>query len=149
MRSVGRSLSVIGIVIALTVLAGSSALAAWPKSVYLVKNCAGGVPPCLVTSSTLKVLRGTTFNYLAPALLGTTGSPMLITTPDTRGVRSGTADGLCHFYMALGTGHCEFAGGTGSLSGFHMNVAVLFIGGGPNFSLTGTYWFDRGNGDDD
>jgi hypothetical protein len=46
-------------------------------------------------------------------------------------------------------GHCEFTSGTGSLAGFHMNTVVRFIGAGPTFSLTGTYWFSHGHGGDD
>jgi hypothetical protein len=54
-----------------------------------------------------------------------------------------------------GTGHCDYTSGTGKLSGFHASIAVgttsIVQQDGVGFvnSLAGTYWFDRGEGDDD
>jgi hypothetical protein len=89
-------------------------------------------------------LLGSTFHYLAIGDLGTTGSPMLITSAP--GKRPGMASGTCHFNDTTGTGHCEFTGGQGSLEGFHANLAVAWIGGN-DFSLAGQYWFDRQHND--
>jgi hypothetical protein len=143
LRSIRLFVAVAIAVALLAVLAASSALAAETKSLYLVKTCTfTPTVTCLVTTSTLKILRGSTFHYLGPASLGTTGSPMLITTANR--VRKGTASGVCHFSGT--TGHCVFTSGTGSLAGFHADLNVLSIGGA-DFSLTGTYWFDRHHDD--
>jgi hypothetical protein len=155
MRAIRRFLAVFTTVALLTLLAASSALAGdtKEKSVYAEKACPGigpTNPTCLVTTSTLRILRGATFHYLNfPSLFGPDGSPMLLTTADAKNIREGTADGICHFNGATFTGHCEFAGGTGSLAGLHMNVLVARINTIPTFSLIGTYWFSHGNTDDD
>lgn len=145
-----RHFLAVAVAVAITILAGSSALGSSVKSIYAEKTCTTIVTTatCIVTTSTLKILRGATWRYLDNrAGLGLPiGSPMLITTAYTGG-RAGTANGICHFIAP--TGHCEYAGGTGSLRGFHANFAVLFIGPGPVLSLTGTYWFDRGHHEDD
>ena len=150
MRSLRHILAVAAAVALLITLTTSSALGSSIKSIYAEKTCTtiATTSTCIVTTSTLKVLLGATWRYLdGRAGLGLPiGSPMLITTA-YEGGRSGTANGVCHFIAPAG--HCEYAGGTGSLRGFHANFAVLFIGPGPVLSLTGTYWFDRSNGDDD
>jgi len=133
------------------ILAASAASGSSTKSIYAEKICPTVLTThsCTVTVSTLRTLRGADWHYNDYASLGlAAGSPMLVTTADTRGIRGGTASGVCHFIAPAG--QCEFNSGTGSLRGFHANFAVLFIHGAPpTLSLTGTYWFDRGNGDDD
>jgi hypothetical protein len=154
MRSVRRFLAVLAAAALLTILASSSALGGdtKAKSVYFEKICPGigpANPTCLVTTSTLRILRGATFHYLNfPSLFGPNGSPMLITTADANNIREGTANGVCHFNAATFTGHCEFAGGTGSLAGLHMDVIVVGINKVPTFTLTGTYYFSHGDGDE-
>ena len=155
MRALRRFLAVFTTVALLTLLAASTALGGdtKAKSIYAEKACPGISalnPTCLVTTSTLRILRGATFHYLDfPAgLFGPNGSPMLITTADAKNIREGTANGVCHFSSATFTGHCEFAGGTGSLAGLHMNVLVARINTIPTFSLIGTYYFSHGHGDD-
>jgi hypothetical protein len=152
MQSIRRIVALAPTVALLTVLAASSALGNDndAKSLHLVKTCPtfDTDHSCLVTTSTLKLLRGATFHYLDAANLGLeAGSPMLITTASAT-KDHGTANGVCHFNDATGVGHCEFTSGTESLSGFHANLAVLYIGGA-DFSLTGTYWFTEENEDDD
>jgi hypothetical protein len=151
MRSLRHILAVAAAVALLMSLAASLALGSQPKSIYAEKVCSTVLVThsCTVTVSTLRTLRGADWHYNDYASLGlAAGSPMLVTTADTNGIRAGTATGVCHFIAPAG--HCEFSSGTGSLRGFNAMFAVLFIHGGPpTLSLTGTYWFDRGNGDDD
>jgi hypothetical protein len=132
------------------VLSAPAALGSSAKSIYAEKICPTILTThsCTVSISTLRTLRGADWHYNDYASLGLpAGSPMLITTADTRGVRAGTAAGVCHFVAPAG--HCEFSSGTGSPRGFNANFAVLFIHAGPpTLSLTGVYWFDRGNGDE-
>jgi hypothetical protein len=138
-----RHLITLVIAASLMVLAASVALGSDTNSLNLVKSCATfpTTHTCVVTSSNVGILLGSTFHYLDPSKLGSSGSPMLITTAP--GVPEGTASGKCQFRGT--TGHCRFTSGTGSLAGFHANAQVLSIPGG--FSLTGTYHFS-GDGDD-
>jgi hypothetical protein len=152
MRSFRHFLVVVTAVALLMILAASSALGAETKakSLYLVKNCAtfATASTCVITSSSLKILRGSTLHYLEPGNLTLAGTPMLLTTANTRGIRKGTANGFCQLNFGTGVGHCSFTSGTGSLAGFHMDTTVLHIDSGPNWSLTGTYYFSHGSGDD-
>jgi hypothetical protein len=59
----------------------------------------------------------------------------------------GTASGVCHFDSATKSGHCEFTSGTGSLAGFHANLAGVALGGN-DYSLAGPYWFAHGHEND-
>ena len=112
------------------------------KQLSLVKTCDEKEPTCVVSTSTLEVLLGSTFNYLDIANLeGPAGSPMLITTAVKD---EGTANGVCHFDSATKSGHCEFTGGTGTLAGFHANLAGVALGGN-DYSLAGPYWFAQGD----
>jgi hypothetical protein len=149
MRSLRHIFAVAAAVALLTFAASSSALATNAKSIYAEKECSGlmATHSCIVTFSTFRTLRGADWHYQDLSRLALEpGSPMLLTTADTNGIRAGTATGVCHFVAPVG--HCEWSGGTGSLRGFHANFAVGVVRPGL-LSLTGTYWFDRGNGDDD
>jgi hypothetical protein len=133
MRSLRHVLTVSTLAL-LMLLAASSAFASGSNSLSLVKTCPnfGVTHACVVTSSNVAILLGGTFHYLDAASLGTSGSPMLLVTA----AGTGTASGKCQFDDATGMGHC--------LAGIHINAQVLFTGvsgGGPNFSLTGTYHF--------
>lgn len=143
-RLIRSFVAVVAATALLTVLAATSALASEHKTLSLVKRCSDTSPTCVVITSTFKLLLGSTFIYLAPQNLDTTGSPMLLQTGP--GKRPGIANGICHFYATTGTGHCEFAGGQGSLRGFHANLAGAWLGGS-DFSLAGPYWFDRHHND--
>jgi hypothetical protein len=136
MRSLRHLLTVATLAFLMT-LAASSAFASDSNRLNLVKTCAGAT--CVVTTSNVDILAGSTFHYLDGSKLGTSGSPMLLTT--RTGIPAGTASGKCQFDSASGTGHCRFSGGTGSLTGFHMNAQVAIVGQGPDFILTGTYHF--------
>jgi hypothetical protein len=141
MRSLRHVLTVSTLAL-LMLLAASSAFASGSNSLSLVKTCPnfGVTHACVVTSSNVAILLGGTFHYLDAASLGTSGSPMLLVTA----AGTGTASGKCQFDDATGMGHCRFTSGTGTLAGIHINAQVLFTGvsgGGPNFSLAGTYHF--------
>ena len=150
MRSLRHLLAVAAAVALLMTLATSSALGAHPKSIYAEKDCTNLLPTshsCIVTFSTLKVLRGADWHYQDLSRLALEpGSPMLLTTADSKGIRAGTAVGVCHFVAPAG--HCEWDGGTGSLRGFHARFIVGVVSA-TVLSLTGTYWFDRGEDDED
>jgi hypothetical protein len=149
MRSLRHVVAVGAVVAILTVLASSTAMGSHPKSIYAEKDCANlaTTQSCVVSFSTLRTLRGADWHYQDLSRLALEpGSPMLLTTADTNGIRPGTATGVCHFVAPAG--HCEWSGGTGSLRGFHANFVVGIVGPGL-LSLTGTYWFERGNGAED
>jgi hypothetical protein len=149
MRSVGRYVSVLGIVIALTVLAGSSALGAWPKTFTGLKTCATFAVDhtCLITESTVKILTGAVVTYTDPIIFYPVGAPDRIDSDVTlraAGQRGSTANGHCVFYL-VGHGHCDYWSGTGRLTGFHASVEVGASAAG--FPLSGTYWFEHGSED--
>lgn len=143
MRSLRHLLTVAAVAL-LMILAASSSLGSDTNSLDLVKTCSPDAPTCLVTFSNVEILLGSTFQYLDPAKLDSSGSPMLLTT--RTGIPGGTASGKCQFDEVSGTGHCRFTSGTGSLAGFHLNAQVLYIGES-DFSLTGTYHFSGNGGD--
>ena len=149
MRSLRRFLTVGTVVALLTIFASSSALGTHAKDIYAEKECSAlmATHSCIVSFSTLRTLRGADWHYQDLSRLALEpGSPMLLTTADTKGIRAGTATGVCHFVAPAG--HCEWSGGTGSLRGFHANF-IVGVAGPALLSLTGTYWFERGGGDDD
>src|SRR4029077_5441746 len=116
------------------------------------KNCSTAVtisPPapggyCLITQSSLKILRGAKVFYTdAHVISGVLRSPVTLVATDERG---STATGQCtYFRPALyppGHGICVYSGGTGKLDGFHANVLVSAPTSPGVFSLDATYWFD-------
>jgi hypothetical protein len=154
----GRTLSKIRPLVAvaaaigvLTVVAAAPAAAADARSFTALKACSGLITPttqtCLVTQSSLKILRGGTIHYTAIVFYADhLTSPVTFTAIDKR---ESTATGRCTFYFAgpaAGTGHCEYWAGTGRLAGFHAMMAVGTTTSANVYSLKGTYWFDR---DDD
>jgi hypothetical protein len=136
----------------LTVLAASSASAAETKTFTGLKDCGTfPTPPiCIITESSLKILRGAVVTYTAPVFYSDhLASPVTLVAIDKRG---STATGQCTFYFAgptAGTGHCEYWSGTGKLVGFHAAISVAATQTTSLFSLAGTYWFDRHHDDDD
>ena len=92
------------------------------RAFHLAKTC-DGLGTCTVFSSTAAPLpAGTTESYLGPQF----GDPVLssrvlITSSFGDG---GTAVGHCAWPLRAATGTCTFAGGTGSLAGFHANLTV-------------------------
>lgn len=135
----------------LAVVAAAPAAAAEAKSFTALKACSGLITPttqtCLVTQSSLKILRGGTIHYTAIVFYADhLTSPVTFTAIDRR---QSTATGQCTFYFAgpaAGTGHCEYWEGTRKLAGFHAMMAVGTTATANVYSLNGTYWFDR---DDD
>jgi len=162
MHSLGRLVAVAIGAALLTVLGTSSTLAGESKTLTGVKQCTGIVPgspatnTCLVTESSLKILRGATFHYTDVVFLPTPPSttadhftsPIWLTAIDKR---ASTATGRCTFYFAgpkASTGHCEFWNGTDKLDGFHALITVGTISKAlKEYSLAGTYWFDHDNED--
>lgn len=136
----------------LTVLAASSALAAETKTFTGLKDCGTfpTPPTCIITASSLRILRGAVVNYTAPVFYSDhLASPVTLRAIDERG---STATGQCTFYFAgptAGTGHCEYWSGTGKLAGFHATISVRATTRPSVYSLAGTYWFDRHHDDND
>jgi hypothetical protein len=136
MRSV-RCLLLIGTIVALGALAPIVS-ASTAKPFHVVKDC---VPPtCVVTSSSYRgIPPGSVINY-SP---NEDGSLTAVIT-----VKTGTATGRCDlapiFVGHTGPGSCVFASGTGSLTQFHMTVAVDTV----NFvtwTWDGTYTMGSGS----
>jgi hypothetical protein len=168
LRSIRNIASVGAAVAVLTVLAASSASAAETKTFSALKTCSGllaTVPltqTCLISPSSLKILVGGTVHYTDIVFYNDTGtavprslatylsSPVTFTAVDRR---ESTATGRCTFYIRgskAGTGHCEYWSGTAKLEGFHAMMAVGTVSAVlKEFSLTGTYWFDRDHHGDD
>jgi hypothetical protein len=152
MRSIRLLVAALTGVALLTVLATSSASAAETKTFTGFKDCgAFPTPPiCMITASSLKILRGAAINYTAPVFYSDhLASPVTAVAIDKRG---STATGQCAFYFdgpRAGTGHCELSSGTGKLAGFHAAISVAATQTNSVYSLVGTYWFDRHDDDDD
>lgn len=159
LRSIRIPLGVAGAVALLVIMSTASALADETKTFIGQKNCSTAVtisPPkpggyCLITESSLKVLRGASVFYTdAHVVNHVLMSPVTLRALDER---ESTATGQCTYYQAAayppGHGLCVYTNGTGKLAGFHATIVV----GPPTspgvFSLMGTYWFDRGHGGDD
>jgi hypothetical protein len=160
LRSIRILLGVATALVMLGVTSATSASAAEIKTFTGQKNCSTAVaisPPkfggyCLITESSLKILRGASVFYTdAHVVNHVLMSPVTLRAVDERG---STATGQCTYYQAAvyppGHGLCVYTSGTGKLAGFHATIVV----GPPTspgvFSITGTYWFDRDHsGDDD
>ena len=135
------------------VVAALPAAASEARSVSALKACSGLITPttqtCLITQSSLRILRGGTIHYTAIVFFADhLTSPVTFTAIDKRG---STATGRCTFYFAgpaAGTGHCEYWTGTGRLVGFHAAMAVGTTTTPNVYSLNGTYWFDRSDDQD-
>jgi hypothetical protein len=112
-------------------------------------------PVCVIADSSLKILRGASVTYTALVFSADhLRSPVTLRATDKR---ESTATGQCTFYFAgptKGTGHCEYWSGTGKLAGFHATIIVgtvpILQSDGVGFlnSLTGPYWFERGDNDE-
>jgi hypothetical protein len=157
MRSLRRALTVVAVIAAMTVLSGPSASASETKPLNALKDCGTfpNPPVCIVTESDLKILQDAAVTYTALVFYPDhLTSPVTLRATDQRG---STATGRCTFYFAgptQGNGHCEYWAGTGKLAGFNATIIVgttTIVGrDGVGFvnSLTGTYWFDRSENDD-
>jgi hypothetical protein len=135
MRSV-RSLILIGTIVALAALA-PLASASVAKPFHVVKVCEG--LRCVITSSSYKgIPAGTVINYT----VNIDGSLTSVIT-----VANGTATGRCVLDPIFGDpsspGTCVFASGTGSLTQFHLNVAVDTVDF-VTWTWDGTYTFGSG-----
>jgi hypothetical protein len=143
MRSIRRVLAITSLVAAIAIIGGSSASAEDGHRISMVKNCQSWPPTCVITSS-----RPLGFTYLTPATLGTpAGTDVIVATANGRSA----APGHCRFdWTALPApaGLCTFTSGTGRLAGFSARLDVGWIVGTADFTLRGTYRFDReGNSD--
>jgi hypothetical protein len=136
MRSV-RSLILIGTFVGVAALA-PIASASIEKPFHVVKVCAN--LRCVITSSSFKRIPvGTVINYT----VNTDGSLTSVIT-----VAHGTATGRCVLAPIFGNpsspGSCVFASGTGSMSAFHMNLAVD-TEDGVTWTWDGTYTYGSGS----
>jgi hypothetical protein len=135
MRSV-RSLTLIGTIVAFAVLTPITS-ASNAKPFHVVKDCAN--LRCVITSSSYKrIPAGSVINYT----VNSDGSLRSVIT-----VAHGTVTGRCVLAPIFGDpsspGSCVFASGTGSMSQFHLNVAVDtedFV----TWTWDGTYAFGSG-----
>jgi hypothetical protein len=135
MRSV-RSLILIGTIVALAALA-PLASASVAKPFHVVKVCEGLT--CVITSSSYKgIPAGTVINYTVN-IDGSLTSVII--------VANGTATGRCVldpiFADPSSPGTCVFGSGTGSLTQFHLNVAVDTVDF-VTWTWDGTYTFGSG-----
>jgi len=107
----------------LGLLVTPSVSASSPEHAFHLAKACDGLGTCTVFSSDAAPLpAGTTETYFGPQF----GDPVLssrvlITTSYGGG---GTAIGQCAWPLRSATGTCTFAGGTGSLAGFHANLTV-------------------------
>lgn len=147
------TLRLLGLILAL-VLAGGLASASHMKAAKAsdagtftgIKDCRGTGPnppgttgSCLITASTLEILRGATMHYTSVVWFSDhLASPVTITAVDEE---QSTATGQCTFYYA-GHGHCEFWSGTGDLEGFNAAIVVGSTATAGVYSLAGTYSFN-------
>jgi hypothetical protein len=134
MRSVRSSL-VIGAILALALLV-PSASASSAKSFHVAKDCAGLT--CVITSSSYRgIPAGSVINYTE------VGDGILTAVVS---VAHGSATGRCDLlpiFTNTGPGTCVFGSGTGSLTQFHLSVAVTttdFV----TWFWDGSYWFGNG-----
>ena len=137
MRSIRRYAVVAGTVLMLGLLPAVTA-ASTGKEFHLTKDCDGLT--CVVTSSSYRgIPAGTVINYTENEDGSLTS---VISTP------IGSATGRCVLDPIFGDpslpGTCVFATGTGSLTRFHLSVAVNtadFL----SWTWDGSYWFGAGN----
>jgi hypothetical protein len=119
MRSIRRLLVVAAATLALASLA-PTASASSDKAFHLAKTCAGFT--CTITSSSYKgIPAGTVISYSGDGL------DALVAVIDAP---HGTTTGNCNIASVFGDpaapGVCTFDAGTGSLSAFHLTVAVTY-----------------------
>jgi len=109
--------------VALGLLLTPSVSASSPlQAFHLAKTC-DGLGTCTVTSSDAGPLPpGTIETYLGPQFGDPVLSSRVVITSSYGG--GGTAVGHCVWPLRTATGICTFAGGTGSLAGFHANLTV-------------------------
>ena len=135
MRSV-RSLILIGTIVGAAALA-PTASASIAKPFHVSKDCANLT--CEITSSSYRgIPPGTVINYTVNA----DGSLTSVIT-----VAHGTATGRCVLAPIFGDpsspGSCVFDSGTGSMTQFHLNVAVDTVDF-VTWTWDGTYTFGSG-----
>jgi hypothetical protein len=107
----------LGLLIAPTVSASSPL-----QTFHLAKTC-DGLGTCTVVSSDAAPLpASTTETYFGPQFGDPVLSSRVLITSSYGG--GGTALGHCAWPLRTATGTCTFAGGTGSLAGFHANLTV-------------------------
>jgi hypothetical protein len=129
MRSLRIAL-VVGALVALAI-AIPSASASTGRNFHVEKDCANF--RCVITSSSYKgIAAGSEINYSVNA----DGSLTAVIS-----AAHGTATGRC--VLSSLPGSCVFSSGTGSLTQFHLNVAVTTTDGVTWF-WDGSYWFGNG-----
>ena len=118
-----RLLVAAAMLVSLGLLVTPSVSASSPLHAFHLEKTCDAFGTCTVFASNADPLPvGTTETYFGPQF----GDPVLssrvlITSPYGGG---GTAVGHCAWPLRTATGTCTFAGGTGSLAGFHANLTV-------------------------
>jgi hypothetical protein len=122
----------------LSLLFAPAASASSPlHSSQLAKTC-DGLGTCTVFSSDAAPLQaGTTETYFGPQFGDPVLSSRVLITSSYGG--GGTAVGHCAWPLRTATGTCTFAGGTGSLAGFHANLTVSATADFSVFFWDGSY----------
>ena len=100
---------------------------------------------CTITSSNLEAIPVGSMVLYATAAVGTALDTDILLYVPGRGHNA--AFGHCTLDLSTGIGRCRFTGGTGTLEGFHANVAVSPLGW-PNFAWDGKYQLS-GRGEED
>ena len=132
MRPIRKLAAIAGAVLMLGLL--PSTAAAGDKSFHVTKDCDGLT--CVVTSSSYRgIPEGTVINYTE----NEDGSLTSVIS-----TRTGSATGRCVLDAIFGDpsapGTCDFTSGTGSLTRFHLSVAVNTVDF-VSWTWDGTYWF--------
>jgi hypothetical protein len=134
MLSIKRLLPVMGVIIALTVLA-PGASAASHKAFHLEKACSSDYLCTVLWSNFDAFPQGTHINY--------TDTPTSGVFAASIAVSGGSTTGLCDWNHPTGPiqARCTFDTGTGTLTGFHLAVRVTANANGSVWYWDGTYWF--------
>jgi hypothetical protein len=131
MRSIRRILVVVGTILAIALIAPTAG-ASSARGFHVVKDCAG--LSCTITSSSYRAIpAGSVINYSENEDGSLTA---VISGPH------GTATGRCDLAPIFTTGdpgECVFSSGTGTLTPFHLDVAVT-TGDFVTWYWDGSYW---------
>ena len=141
MHSIKRVLAVTGAIVALLAFA-PVALAGTHYPFHLDKTCAADASEplgyiCTVQHSDFRwIPPGSHVRYLSQA--GNVVQARIVS-------RYGSADGACTWSSDVNA-ECVFSGGTGRLTGFHLDVDVTANADQSIWYWDGTYWFGGGCG---
>lgn len=136
MLPIKRLLTVVGAIVALTVVV-PSASAAPHKAFHLEKACVDDFTCTVLWSTFAAMPQGTEITYTYNG-----GGSDGLAYPTIHAV-GGTVAGVCDWNHPTGPiqAKCTFDAGTGALAGFHLTVRVSANANGSVWFWDGTYWF--------